>query len=192
MGLWLIRIGIHGAVFVRLWENGSKRKEWGTESAAGQNRSHGVWRLGHAAEHFATGYLHCLLFPNTDVPVIASWHSTKRRGYPCLYEQCCRYNRPLLLKHRLNSQANKISSHCVTHLVFLAILSTIGVSLHHCQSALAVKGCSSWSNRALCCMQPLFLPLSRREFMFEPYSFWPETWLHLRGQSQRLRAQSMR
>ena len=82
-----------------------------------------------------------------------------------------------------HSEANKRSSHCVTHLVFLAIRSTIGVSLHHCQGVLAVKGCSGWSNRALCGMQALFLPLCSHEFVSEPCSFWPETWLHLRGQS---------
>lgn len=155
-----------------------------------------VWKLKHAAEHlsFAAGYLHCLpFFYHTVVPVIASWQSTKRRGYLCLYEQGCRYNRPVLLKPGFfNAEANECSGHCVTHLVFLAIPSTIGVSLHHCQGVLAVKGCSSWANRALCGVQALFLPLCRHEFMFEPCSFWPETWLHLRGQSQRLKAQSMR
>lgn len=78
-------------------------KEWGVELAAGHNRNHSTndRKMEYAAEYlsFATGYLLSLPFHHTVVPVIASWQSTKRRGYPCLYEQGCRYNRPALLKH---------------------------------------------------------------------------------------------
>ena len=75
----------------------------GVELTAGHNRNHSTndRKMKYAAEYlsFATGYLLCLPFHHTVVPVIASWQSTKRRGYPCLYEQGCRYNRPALLKH---------------------------------------------------------------------------------------------
>lgn len=109
------------------------------------------------------------LFHHTFPSIITSWQSANSKGYPCLCEHGCRYNRTgaidTLISTPRPEKAFKYTSHCETHFVFLATLSTIRVTLHHCQGVLAVTGYSAWSNRALCGARGLFLPLCRHEFI---------------------------
>lgn len=161
---------------MHLWENNSKSKEWGVELAAGHNRNHSSLRLKVGACSWTFELCHkisaLLAFFTTQLSQwLPAGKALKGEDILVYMNKAADTTGQCYWNTDCNSEANECSGYCVTHLVFLAILSTIGVSLHHCQGVLAAKGCSGWSNRALCCVQALFLPLCRHEFMFELCSF---------------------
>lgn len=117
MGLRLIKNWYSQCLFVHLWENSSKSTEWGVEWAAGHNRHRStvyVWRLEHL--RFATGYLHCQPFSPHSCPSDYQLVQVLKGEDILVYiNKSADTTGQCYWNTDFNSEANKCSSHCVTH-----------------------------------------------------------------------------